>query len=323
MITNILLVKEAHMYYSVQLAQLATAACIQEVMASPKPGLVDKYNSGAHKDMDFTTFLLSASALAPFWQRQANVGLSGISPQKALPYLRETGRTMEAAMLEATNGINTHKGLIFALSLLLYGTGFALHMKVPITAQSCANFAAQVVGGCCKKELESLRTSPPKRPLTHGEKLYLEYGLTGIRGEAEKGFPTVINWGLPALKHALSLGMSMNDSCLYALFRIMRHCEDTNVVSRSSYYFWAHIYPTYVDKLLRLPIPFSKREKKIIEKIDELFSEKGVSPGGAADLLSCTMFLYWVEKCYPFPSGHKYLKSRGRLSENLIGEEKF
>lgn len=309
------------MYYSVHLAQLATAACIQEVMTSPKPGLVDKYNSGAHKDMDFVTFLLSASALAPFWQRQANVGLSGISPQKALPHLRETGKTMEAAMLEATKGINTHKGLIFALSLLLYGAGFALHMETPMKAQICTNFAAQVVEGCCEKELEHLKTSPPERPLTHGEKLFLEYGLTGIRGEAERGFPTIINWGLPALKHALSLGMSINDSCLYALFHIMRHCEDTNVVSRTSYRFWVHTYPTYVDRLLRLPIPFSNREKKIIEEVDGLFSKKRVSPGGAADLLSCTVFLYWVEKCYAFSNGHRGQKQNESLSENLTGEE--
>jgi len=283
------------MYNSIYLAQLATSACIQEVMTSPKPGLVDRFGPGAHKDMDFTTFLLSTLTLAPFWQEQANVGLSGVAPYKALPYLRDIGKAMESAMLKATDGINTHKGLIFALSLLVYAAGYIIHLKKPIDAKLCTFFASQVVQGCCKKELEVLRESLPNRPLTNGEKLFLNYGLTGIRGEAEQGFPTVINWGLPTLRYALSTGASLNDSALYTLFRIMKSCEDTNVVSRTSYYFWSTVYPKYVDKLLKLPIPFSQKDKQLIKQVDKIFSQQGVSPGGAADLLSCTLFLHWVE----------------------------
>ncbi len=50
-----------------RLSALATNALLEEVAVTPKPGLVDRANNGAHRDMDFSSFLASAAALAPYW----------------------------------------------------------------------------------------------------------------------------------------------------------------------------------------------------------------------------------------------------------------
>ena len=81
----------------VVLGAIAASAAAMEVFIAPKPGLVDRFGPGSHRDMDFATFLLSMTALAPFWQRQALWGLAGIPPGEALPCLRRTGLKMDAA----------------------------------------------------------------------------------------------------------------------------------------------------------------------------------------------------------------------------------
>ena len=113
--------------YGAVLGAMAALASFEEIMLSPKPGLVCPDSSGSHSDMDWVTFLLGASALTPFWRIQAMDGLHLGYYYKPLGQiaerLRETGLEMERAMYEATGGVNTHKGLIFAMSLLLGAFG--------------------------------------------------------------------------------------------------------------------------------------------------------------------------------------------------------
>lgn len=56
---------------SESLAQQAVLALLTEVSASPKPGLVDRLDCGAHKDMDFFTFMSSAASLSGYFERCA------------------------------------------------------------------------------------------------------------------------------------------------------------------------------------------------------------------------------------------------------------
>ena len=92
--------------------------------------------------------------------------------------------------------------------------------------------------GAVERELGALLAEPPRRALTNGERLYVEHGVTGVRGEAERGFPSVINAGLPALRRALESGASFNDAGLAALLSIMLVCEDSNVMHRAGYEYW-------------------------------------------------------------------------------------
>ncbi|MDO9508264.1 MAG: triphosphoribosyl-dephospho-CoA synthase [Thermovirgaceae bacterium] len=274
------------------LGTIATASSLAEVFIAPKPGLVDRFGPGAHRDMDFSTFLLSACALAPFWQEQALTGLQGIPPEEALAHLRKTGIEMDAAMFTATSGINTHKGLIFALSLLLYGAGRCLFLGEPLSPEIITSKASAAVEGCCDRELSALSKTPPGRPLSSGERLFLEHGLTGIRGEAERGFPTVVRFGITSYRHALTLGATPHDSGLFCLFNLMLHGEDTNIVARKGFRFWKETYPQLVTSLLNHEVPYSQKSIEAFNEADAFFSDSGISPGGAADMLTCTIFLH-------------------------------
>ncbi|WP_043820706.1 triphosphoribosyl-dephospho-CoA synthase, partial [Rubrivivax gelatinosus] len=90
-------------------------ALIREVELSPKPGLVDRFNNGAHDDMDLAMFRASAAAIEPW--------LGVFFPAEFLPRLRPQGQACERAMLRATGGVNTHKGSVFALGLLCAAAG--------------------------------------------------------------------------------------------------------------------------------------------------------------------------------------------------------
>ena len=89
---------------------------------TPKPGLVDRRNTGAHDDMDRPLFHRSAGALAPYFRQFAALGMAGASPRE----LQSLGRQAEHAMLAATGGVNTHKGALYSFALLLSALGQCL-----------------------------------------------------------------------------------------------------------------------------------------------------------------------------------------------------
>ena len=115
--------------------------------------------------------------------------------------------------------------------------------------------------------------------------------VRSVRGEAERGFPSVINAGLPALRRALESGASFNDAGLAALLSIMLVCEDSNVMHRAGYEYWRGEYLVLAAAALRRFRAPSWNRAPLYE-LERKFMERRVSPGGAADLLSCTYFLH-------------------------------
>ncbi|EHM10329.1 Triphosphoribosyl-dephospho-CoA synthetase [Thermanaerovibrio velox DSM 12556] len=275
----------------------ATWASAAEVLVCPKPGLVDPLDRGCHDDMDWTHFLLSCSALAGFWSEQAKVGLSGIAHGEALEALRRNGLAMERVMFEATGGVNTHKGLIFALSLWVYGAGRCATKGLPMDVSTMGSVAAGPATGLVDRELRPLKDGTDRRSkLTHGERLYLEHSVTGIRGEAEAGFPTVVNRVYPAVKEWIAKGASLNDAALMGLLSAMESCEDSNVIHRGGYEFWAGTYKRAVRNAIQEFNPLSGDHSPLFT-LDAKLKEAGVSPGGAADLLACGLFaLMMIDK---------------------------
>ena len=275
--------------------QAASEAVADEIATAPKPGLVDTLGQGCHLDMTWRTFIKSAQAIEPFWEYQALIGLSGTSPSESLGRLRFIGLEMEKKMFAATSGINTHKGLIFLLSLLLYGAGYCIYSRKELTPENIACFASGSVEGLTSRELSSLSEKIASENLTNGERLFLTHGITGARGEAEKGFPSLLQHGLPELRRVSSMGGSINSSHIAALLEIMHNCEDSNVIHRGGYGFWQNDYKDMVKETIEKFDPLSE-DYRPIEDLEKKFLRYRISPGGAADLLCCSIYIDLITK---------------------------
>ena len=269
------------------IAGAAQRALLTEVSAAPKPGLVDRLDPGAHRDMDLLTFVDSSVALSPWLRRFALCGIRGraLAPEALFTQLRWLGIQAERDMFAATGGVNTHKGLIFSMAILCGGLGrlWGGPWTLEELADLCGRIAAPALG--------DLTSAGGKARRTHGEELYLRAGVTGIRGEMAAGFPSVRAWGLPALRRALDRGRSLNDSAVEALLSLMAHVEDTNVLARAGGEEARLVRREAAEALARM-----EREGTTAAAADlnRSFIHRNISPGGCADLLALTLLLHFV-----------------------------
>ena len=283
-----------------RIGRLALTATLGEAAAAPKPGLVDPRSRGAHRDMDYFSFLASAAALAPWFSEFARLGARHRGePSGLLPVLREAGKAAERDMFAATGGVNTHKGLIFSMGLLCAGAGrLAASGVLPPCPQACAepgliaSLAAEIVSGITLRELGGTDTAG--RGGTVGEKLYAREGVRGIRGEAEDGFPSVLLHALPRLRASLAAGLSMNDAMIDVLLVLFAVVEDTNVLGRAGRDGLAFLRGEAKRAIVAGSMATAAGRAAILT-MDEALTARNISPGGCADLLAVTIFLHMYE----------------------------
>jgi len=281
-----------------KLGALAVEAMLYEVTCTPSPGLVDRFNAGAHRDMDFYTFMASSAALSTALARCAQAGLQHEGALPALlPVLRRIGQEGDAAMLAATKGVNTQKGLLFSLGIV---TAVAAHLQrsgQSLDGEAVAVTAAALVAGIVERELGSC-TRKAGTQLTAGERLYQDYGVTGIRGEMQAGLPVVTRETLPALRAVLAAKLPLNDCLLQALLVLMTAVDDTTVMNRhnpDTLRVWVR---QKAAKVLAAGGLYTQEGRQLTAALDEEFIASNISPGGAADLLAVTWFLHRVETVF-------------------------
>ncbi|MDF2634151.1 MAG: 2-(5-triphosphoribosyl)-3-dephosphocoenzyme-A synthase [Pelosinus sp.] len=275
-----------------KIGALAIEAMLYEVTCTPSPGLVDRVNSGAHQDMDFYSFMASSAALSGSMNRCAQAGiLHEGDVEELLPVLRIIGLEGEQAMLAATKGVNTQKGLIFLLGIMAGIAGWLQRRSLPVTAEAVLRNASLMVAGIVERELAGA-VHKSLEQLTAGERLYITYGITGIRGELAAGLPAVKDKALPALREALGKGSSVNDALIYTLLVLMTCVDDTTVMHRHH----PDKMRVWVREQAQMVIQAGGMEtdegRKKCEDLDKEFILQNVSPGGVADLLAVTWFLH-------------------------------
>lgn len=285
--TGFLLYMAARQYHCEYIAVNAWLALQQEVSTTPKPGLVDRHNKGAHTDMDLRHFFVSANALRPYFAQCAQEGYltRDLLPKETFQKLRPLGMEAEKTMLEATGGVNTHKGAIFSLGLLCAAAGrLSVEDLVP---EKLLGECAAMTQGLVEADLGSVTA---ESAVTVGEKLYAAYGITGIRGQAEQGFPAVRDTGLPVLRQGMKQGLSLNDAGCAALLHLLCNSDDTNLIKRGGMETAQQIRQEIRDLLDAEPYPAPEK----IAELDREFIQKNLSPGGSADLLALTYFLHFL-----------------------------
>lgn len=264
-------------------------AILLEVATAPKPGLVTRLGNGAHRDMSIFTFMMSSAVLGRAFQEILEVGRNHEGDvSELLAEIRRYGVGLEQELLRTTKNVNTQRGILFAGGVLAGAAGYAAGRNLP--TEALPEVVRQMTAGIVRRELESL-DRPAK---TYGEKLYARYGITGIRGEVEHGFPSVMNKGLPALREAFDRGANINDAQLHGLIALMTVVEDSNVLWRSD---WetAQEVKLIAGEILHKGSVFTEEGRALIEKACRDFEERNISPGGCADLLSITIAMYLLE----------------------------
>lgn len=274
-----------------QIAALAQRAVLYEVATNPKPGLVDPLNRGSHADMDFFTFLASGSAI---YKGMFECVLTGIREHKSVDVLielRKVGIECEKDMFAATKGINTHKGIIFSLGLICASAGILKGKNQSISTRSICDTVKRITRDLVIKDFQNLDN---KKDLTQGEKFFKEYGIKGIRGEVELGFPTVINKGMPVLRELHEMSYTKNEMFLQVLLNIMTEVEDTNIISRGGIESLEFVQMKSREFIVKGGINNPGYKDELILMNNE-FVDKNISPGGAADLLAVTILLGLLE----------------------------
>lgn len=271
------------------IAHLATQALQAELDTTPKPGLVDKDNNGAHRDMDYALMQRSIDTLHPYFVKLALLGCADALPTHTS--IRDIGIEAEKAMLSATNGVNTHKGALFSMGLAVVA---AAHEEREIAANE-EQILKERNGGedvlvSLQTTIKALAASFPDTNGTHGSKAkLLSKGTTAIKGaldNAREGYEMLFAEWLPFY---IERRKEHDEHTLHkTLLRIMCDLDDTNVIYRTD-------LATAEEVKQEARALLDSFSKAALKDMDKRYTARNISPGGAADMLSLTVFVGSVQ----------------------------
>lgn len=267
------------------IAHLATQALQAELDTTPKPGLVDKDNNGAHRDMDYALMQRSIDTLHPYFVKLALLGCADALPSHTA--IRDAGIEAEKAMLSATNGVNTHKGALFSMGLAVVA---AAHEERKIAANE-EQILKERNGGedvlvSLQTTIKALAASFPDTNGTHGSKAkLLSKGTTAIKGaldNAREGYEMLFAEWLPFY---IERRKERDAHTLHkTLLRIMCDLDDTNVIYRTD-------LATAEEVKQEARALLDNFSEAALKDMDRHYTTRNISPGGAADMLSLTIFI--------------------------------
>ena len=288
------------------IAHLATQALQAELDTTPKPGLVDKDNNGAHRDMDYALMQLSINTLHPYFVRLAFLGFADTLPSHTV--IRDAGIEAEKAMLEATNGVNTHKGALFSMGLAVVAAAYE-EKKAAANKEERGKEREEEYLSSLQLTIKALAASFPDTSGTHGSKAkQLSNGTTTIKGaldNAREGYEKLFAEWLPFYNERRK---SHDAHALHkTLLRIMCDLDDTNVIYRTNVATAEEVKQEARALLASFEEAYAAEDKEkcasaieekcasaellALKDMDRRYTERNISPGGAADMLSLTVFI--------------------------------
>ena len=245
---------------------LAVNALKQELDLTPKPGLVDTNDNGAHTDMDYDIMFRSINALRPYFTKLAVMSFNDTLP--SAQDLQRFGIEAEKDMLKATGGVNTHRGALFSMGLAVVA--------------ACQMFANDKNWS---NTVAALASELPGGSDTHGASVKQEHKVAGALELARTGYNEVVNNWLEFYND------NINDEYVKhkTLLLIMSELDDTNVIHRAGYEMAQQVKQEAAHLLENFSI-------EGLEQMNRNFINANISPGGAADMLSLTIFLSTLTK---------------------------
>ena len=271
----------------VNLGRLACEALELELELEPKPGLVTPADWGSHADMDHHTFRASIAALRPYFADCAQLGARGA----AFEILQARGIVAESEMLSATGGVNTHKGAIFSLGLLVAAAGWQYAWRGGVDIRALGSVVR-------KRWATALATKSHSAASTNGSRALHLHGIPGAREHAAAGFPVLFTVTLPALRGALARGADLRRAGVHALMSTVAVLPDTNLVHRGGPegLAWAQAGgERFVEEGSVFVADWDSR----LKYLEREFVARWLSPGGAADLLAAGWLLHRLGESFP------------------------
>ena len=254
------------------IGHLASMALQAELDTTPKPGLVDRNDNGAHRDMDHALMRRSIQALHPYFVRLAQIGFD--NPQPRHDEIQQVGIEAEQAMFKATGGVNTHKGALFSIGLAAVALG----------GMACSNNAQL---HSLSNSIASLASLFPDTSGTHGSKAKACNKLKGALDNAREGYTQLFKAWLPFYLDRLAKG---DRYALHkTLLRIMCDLDDTNIVYRTSMETMQEVQAEARRMLEH--IPETTHFEAALQAMNTDYIRRNISPGGSADMLSLVVFL--------------------------------
>lgn len=275
------------------MSSIAVKSLLYEVCITPKPGLVDRSNSGSHSDMDIFTFIDSSTVLTSYFRNITLKAfeLKNIPPEQLIEHLQFLGIMAEEKMYAATFGVNTHKGIIYSIGILCIACGYLYSFSNGIKIDDIISMCRKIAS---KQSYRYFNEVSKKVKKTNGDNVYTNHRIKGARGEVSKGFPSVIQFGLPMFKKKILEKWGINSAGVYTLLNLMANINDTNIIARSN----METHELIKERIREILLKDDITEDDFINigrKLDKDFIRLNISPGGAADLLSVTLMLYFLE----------------------------
>lgn len=267
--------------FSRQIASLASSCLIDEANLTPKPGLVDRRGSGAHTDLTLDLMETSARTLKTTFEEIALTSWGRCVDSDLRSDIGLIGRTGEKRMMEVTGGINTHRGAIWTLGLLVAATS---SLKSTKSLENIAQHASALARLPDTKFRNSICSE------SNGLRVKRLYKKTGAREEAQAGFPHIMKKGLPTIRTNRCQGLEKSHAEINTLLSIMTTLSDTCVLSRAGPSGLKTVQEG-ATKILSLGGIGTASGAIAFYALDKTMRQLRLSPGGAADLLAGTFFL--------------------------------
>lgn len=265
-------------------ASQAVRALMYEVSVTPKPGLVDRMDSGSHKDMNFYTFIDSTASLYEYFKKCTLKGIemSGLSLDKLYGCLKYLGVHAENKMFSATAGVNTHKGAVFSFGLACGALGYLKGKGDKCTCDNILN----TVSCMAQQSFDDLKAENGYK--SFGKEAFKKYGVKGVRGQAAEGYP-LVKMILPVIRDMFKDIEDIDCIGCTALVYLMKELDDTNIIKRSDINNLKQVKETAKNILSS-----NNDIKQCLYELNEQFKQKNISPGGCADLLALSFFIYFI-----------------------------
>ena len=273
------------------IGHLASMALQAELDTTPKPGLVDRNDNGAHRDMDHALMQRSIQALHPYFVRLAQLGFTDKQPYH--DEIVNIGIEAEREMFKSTGGVNTHKGALFSIGLAAVALAGEAFSRIT-QAERCGTMAYNDVNS---KQIQSLSNSIaslarlfPDTNGTHGSKAKANNILKGALDNAREGYTQLFKAWLPFYIDRIAEGD--NYALHKTLLRIMCDLDDTNIVYRTSMETMQEV-KTEARQMLDTSRNIVNFEAAL-QVMNTDYIHRNISPGGSADMLSLVVFLSCV-----------------------------